>query len=124
MQPGCHCNKRQVRADQRKHETATAESPKILKNRIQRWPRKLPKLPFVVLTPCIATGKKGASLKPAVPKDSITPSLNLDKISSFFRCSAAVCNCWATKIRVYTGEINLPPSLRFILHCTHLLLVL
>lgn len=108
----------QVMADQKKHETVTAESPKIPKNRMKRWPRKLLKVPFIGLTPCKAPGQEGASLKPAVPKHSVTPSLNLGTISSFFRCPAVAYNCQATKIWVYTWVINLFPSLQFIFHCT------
>lgn len=68
-------------------------NPPVIKNRIKRQLRKLLKLPFVGLAPCKARGKKGASLKRAVPKDYITLSLNLDNISSFCRRSAVVCNC-------------------------------
>lgn len=65
----------------------------------------------VGLPPCKATGKKGASLKPAVPKDYVTSSLSLDNISSFFRHSAFVCNCWETKIQVYACVNKLFASL-------------
>lgn len=54
------------------------------------------------LPSCKATGKKGASLKPAVPKYYIASSVSLDNISSFFKHWAFVCNCWETKIQVYT----------------------
>lgn len=78
-----------LRADQERHETDTAESLKISKNkRMKRWPRKLLKLPGFGLTPCKEIGKKIASLKPVVSKDYVTSSLILD--IKFLQTPAAI----------------------------------
>lgn len=117
-------SKRGKKKKERKHNMVTAESPRILRNRIKRWPRKLLELPFVGLTPSKAAGKKGASLKGAVPKNYRTPSPNLESISGFFRRPAVGSNWRGTKIRVYTRVITILPEPTISFHCTDLLLLL